>query len=115
MVVCPRDRKAFAAEVFIQKETSEHPNVVTFYNAYSHNGFLMVILEYMEAGALTDVLDLYGTGVIMIEEHMAYVLMETLKVRRRRKEMGEGLTFESFFLNTFFSLFPPLFFSLLGS
>jgi serine/threonine protein kinase len=43
-------------EIVIMKE-SHHNNVVNFLDSFLLNGDLWVVMEYMEGGALTDVID----------------------------------------------------------
>uniref|UniRef100_A0A7S4L1P0 Protein kinase domain-containing protein n=1 Tax=Paramoeba aestuarina TaxID=180227 RepID=A0A7S4L1P0_9EUKA len=79
MIVYPQDRDMFAAEIYIQRETCAHPNVVRFKHAFTFNGYLTVILEYMDAGCLTDVLEQHKFGLVLQEEQISFILLEVLK------------------------------------
>ena len=43
-------------EILVMKE-SQHPNIVNFLNSYLVRNDLWVVMEYMEGGALTDVIE----------------------------------------------------------
>lgn len=44
-------------EILVMKE-SQHPNIVNFLNSYLvKNNELWVVMEYMEGGALTDIIE----------------------------------------------------------
>ncbi|ORX50534.1 Pkinase-domain-containing protein [Hesseltinella vesiculosa] len=61
-------------EILVMKE-SQHPNIVNFLDAYLvRNSELWVIMEYMEGGALTDVID----NNSMTEQQIAVVCRETI-------------------------------------
>lgn len=55
---------------------SRHPNIVEYKETFSHEDSLWIVLEYMEGGALTDVL---GRNIKWQESHIAYVCREMLK------------------------------------
>lgn len=62
-------------EIFVMKE-SQHPNIVNFLDAYllrDHD--LWVVMEYMEGGALTDVID----NNTLEEDQIAAICLETCK------------------------------------
>jgi serine/threonine protein kinase len=47
-------------EIMVMKE-SQHPNIVNFLNSYLvKNNELWVVMEYMEGGALTDIIENNG-------------------------------------------------------
>jgi hypothetical protein len=78
MLVNPKNRIHLASEIYLQRETSEHPNIVRYIDGYLQDHHLSVVLEYMEAGNLTGVLELFP-DVMLPEPHMAYILLQTLK------------------------------------
>ncbi|CAO3588164.1 unnamed protein product [Absidia cylindrospora] len=60
-------------EILVMKE-SQHPNIVNFLDSYLvKNSELWVVMEYMEGGALTDVID----NNTMTEQQIATVCYET--------------------------------------
>ncbi|KAJ2962780.1 hypothetical protein NQZ79_g2085 [Umbelopsis isabellina] len=62
-------------EILVMKE-SQHPNIVNFLDSYLvKQNELWVIMEYMEGGALTDVID----NNTMTEQQIATVCMETTR------------------------------------
>lgn len=62
-------------EIMVMKE-SQHPNIVNFLEAYLRGtSDLWVVMEYMEGGPLTDIID----NVTLSEEHIATICLETCK------------------------------------
>ncbi|KAJ1031225.1 hypothetical protein NDA18_002443 [Ustilago nuda] len=62
-------------EILVMKE-SQHPNIVNFLNSFLvRNNELWVIMEYMEGGALTDVID----NNTLEEDQIAAICLETCK------------------------------------
>ncbi|KAJ9478828.1 Serine/threonine-protein kinase CLA4 [Pseudozyma hubeiensis] len=62
-------------EILVMKE-SQHPNIVNFLDSFLvRNNELWVIMEYMEGGALTDVID----NNTLEEDQIAAICMETCK------------------------------------
>ncbi|KAI8803158.1 kinase-like domain-containing protein [Cladochytrium replicatum] len=61
-------------EILIMKE-SQHPNIVNFRDAYLLRGDLWIVMEYMEAGALTDIID----NNTMNESQIAAVCQEAVR------------------------------------
>ncbi|KAF3907314.1 PAK-2p27 [Orbilia brochopaga] len=62
-------------EILVMKE-SQHPNIVNYLDAFlKGNSELWVIMEYMEGGALTDVID----NNPLEEDHIATICFETCK------------------------------------
>lgn len=55
---------------------SQHPNIVEYKETFAHQENLWILLEYMEGGALTDIL---GRTIKWKESHIAYVCREMLK------------------------------------
>jgi len=78
MLVNPKNRVHLASEIYLQKETSDHPNVVRYMNGFLKDHHLSVVLEYMDGGSLTQILELFP-GVTMTEPQISYVLLQTLK------------------------------------
>lgn len=63
-------------EILVMKE-SQHPNIVNFLESYLvKNNELWVIMEYMEGGALTDIID---NNNVLEEDQIAAICMETCK------------------------------------
>ena len=62
-------------EILVMKE-SQHPNIVNYLDSFLvNNADLWVIMEYMEGGALTDVID----NNTMTEQQIATVCLEVSK------------------------------------
>jgi serine/threonine protein kinase len=55
---------------------SQHPNIVEYKETFAHEDSLWILLEFMEGGALTDIL---GRSIKWKESHIAYVCREMLK------------------------------------
>jgi hypothetical protein len=63
-------------EILVMKE-SQHPNIVNFLDSYLvKNNELWVIMEYMEGGALTDIID---NNNLLEEDQIASICNETCK------------------------------------
>ncbi|ODV88332.1 hypothetical protein CANCADRAFT_58661 [Tortispora caseinolytica NRRL Y-17796] len=68
-------RELIVNEILVMKESS-HPNIVNFLEAYLRSKEdLWVIMEYMEAGALTDIID----NTTIAEPEIATICRETCK------------------------------------
>ncbi|EMR08541.1 hypothetical protein PNEG_03022 [Pneumocystis murina B123] len=68
-------RELIVNEILVMKE-SHHPNIVNFLDAYlAKNSELWVIMEYMEGGALTDIID----NNTLTEDQIAAISLETCK------------------------------------
>lgn len=68
-------RELIVNEILVMKE-SHHPNIVNFLDAYlSKSSELWVIMEYMEGGALTDIID----NNTLTEDQIAAISLETCK------------------------------------
>ncbi|KAJ3162771.1 Protein kinase [Geranomyces michiganensis] len=61
-------------EILVMKE-SQHPNIVNYLDSFLVKGELWVIMEYMEGGPLTDIID----GNTMNEAQIAAICLETIK------------------------------------
>ncbi|CCD22544.1 STE20 family serine/threonine-protein kinase NDAI_0A03870 [Naumovozyma dairenensis CBS 421] len=68
-------RKQLILNEIIVMKKSQHPNIVNFIDSYLVDGKLWVIMEYMEAGSLTDVV----TRCILREGQIGAVCREVLK------------------------------------
>ena len=68
-------------EIMVMKD-SKHPNIVNFLDAFLRNNFseLWVVMEYMEGGALTDVID---NNPAISEDQIATICLEASKHARR--------------------------------
>ncbi|KAJ3248061.1 Protein kinase [Chytriomyces hyalinus] len=62
-------------EIMVMKECGSHPNIVTYLDAYLVHNYLWVVLEYMEGGSLTDVIQ----DATLFEPLIARITFETLK------------------------------------
>ena len=61
-------------EIIVMKE-SRHPNIVNFLDAFLVKGDLWVVMEYMEGGPLTDVIE----NNTMSEAQISAICGETVK------------------------------------
>jgi serine/threonine protein kinase len=69
--------KDITTEIRIMK-ASVHPNIVNYINSYIVEDKLWVVMEFMAAGCLTEVLNQYS-AVRLTERHIATICLETLK------------------------------------
>ncbi|KAK0645918.1 kinase-like domain-containing protein [Cercophora newfieldiana] len=62
-------------EIMVMKD-NKHPNIVNFLDAFlrNNNAELWVVMEYMEGGALTDVID---NNPVITEEQISTICLET--------------------------------------
>ena len=63
-------------EILVMKD-SKHKNIVNFMDSYLRQGDLWVIMEYMEGGALTDVID---NNPHITEEQISTICLEVSTV-----------------------------------
>jgi hypothetical protein len=57
-----------------------HPNIIRCHEVYSFDGDVWIVMEAMDVGCLTQVLDfLRGRSYLLDEAHIAYILRETLR------------------------------------
>lgn len=70
--------KLLCAEIEIMKD-SKHPNIVGFIDAFIvDDNYLWVVMEYMDGGCLTDILEQFDT-IKLTEPQIALICRETLK------------------------------------
>lgn len=82
MVLSKQPRKELILDEIIIMKSSKHKNIVNFLEAYlKNNDTLWVIMEYMQGGALTDLIDNSPTAgtnkPALTEPQIAYILRET--------------------------------------
>jgi len=78
MRIVSENDKLFCTEISILKKC-QHENIIQYYDSLIVDGnFLWVVMEYMDGGNLTDVLEQYGK-IKMNEGHIAYVCFCTVK------------------------------------
>ena len=82
MVLSKQPRKELILDEIIIMKSSKHKNIVNFLEAYlKNNDTLWVIMEYMQGGALTDLIDNSPTSgtsdPALTEPQIAYILRET--------------------------------------
>ena len=65
----------FAVQVVVMRDY-HHPNIVEMYNSYLVNDELWVVMEFMEGGALTDIVtnSRYGSSLIIDRGRMGGVM-----------------------------------------
>lgn len=74
-------------EILVMKE-SQHPNIVNYLDSFLiRNNDLWVVMEYMEGGALTDVID----NNTMTEQQIATVCHEVSYISKERITTDECL------------------------
>jgi len=77
MALNAQNMKLLVNEIDIMK-SSKHQNIVEYIDSYIVNDKLWVVMEFMDGGCLTEVLEQFES-VQMTEEHIALVCLETLK------------------------------------
>lgn len=77
MKLTQQNTPLFAAEVRIMKD-SIHPNVVRFFESYIVRNELFVVMEYMDGGCLTDIIEQFET-FRLTEPQIAFVLQSVLQ------------------------------------
>jgi len=77
MTLANQNLKLLLTEIAIMKD-SHHPNIVDYIDSYIVEEKLWVVMEYMDGGCLTEILEHYDT-MPMQERHIARICFETLK------------------------------------
>jgi len=78
MPINKRNIKMLKTEISIMQVTN-HPNVVSYYNSFIvDKEKLWVVMEFMDKGSLTDILEQYEDGILMKESQIALVCLNTL-------------------------------------
>ena len=78
MKLTEENTKLMVNEIGIMR-TSSHPNIVDYFDSYLITSTeLWVVMEYMDGGCLTDILELHDQ-IKMKEDEIAYVCRETLR------------------------------------
>ncbi|BFU25188.1 serine/threonine protein kinase, putative [Entamoeba histolytica HM-1:IMSS-B] len=77
-IITSKNEKSLINEIEIMKNC-KHPNIVSFFGSYLEEGYVWVVMEFMDSGCLTEVLTEYENGFKMTEPQMAYVLREVMK------------------------------------
>jgi len=79
MPINGENHKLLCTEIKIMKD-SHHPNIVDFIDSFIVDDTqLWVVMEFMDRGCLTDVLEQFENGLSMNEPRIARVCLETLK------------------------------------
>jgi len=79
MTITNDNKKLLCTEINFMK-SSKHENIVEFIEAFICDGNkLWVVMELMDGGCLTDVLEQYPSGVQLSEQQIAHVCLQTLK------------------------------------
>jgi len=78
MALFPETKDMMAQEIFIMK-TCKHSNIVRYHDSFIVDFIeLWVVMEYLENGSLTDILNQHDFGLYLDEPHIAFVLLEIL-------------------------------------
>jgi len=67
-------KELIANEILVMRE-SQHPNIVNYLDSYLVNEELWVVMEYMDGGPLTDIIERNTIN----ETQIATICLETLK------------------------------------
>ena len=98
LLFLPNSRVHLASEIFLQKETSHHPNVVRYVDGYLQDHHLSVVLEYMDGGSLTQILELFPS-VTMTEVSWGRGKKHTKERKERRGGEHSKMTHIFFFFS----------------
>ncbi|KAL7718750.1 Protein kinase [Entamoeba marina] len=77
-IITSKNEKSLLNEIEIMRNCKQ-PNIVAFFGSYLEDGYVWVVMEYMDSGCLTEILTQYENGLRMNEQQMAYVLREVMK------------------------------------
>ncbi len=77
MTLANQNLKLLLTEIAIMKD-SHHPNIVDYIDSYIVEEKLWVVMEYMDGGCLTEILEHYD-HMPMQERHIARICFESLK------------------------------------
>jgi len=79
MTITNDNKKLLCTEINFMK-SSQHENIVEYIEAFIVDGNkLWVVMELMDGGCLTDVLEQYTSGISLNEGQIAHVCLQTLK------------------------------------
>jgi len=79
MTITNDNKKLLCTEINFMK-SSTHENIVEYIEAFISDGNkLWVVMELMDGGCLTDVLEQYPAGIHLSEYQIAHVCLQTLK------------------------------------
>jgi len=85
MVLKPSQKEALIAEMAIMRQ-SKHPSVVSFFGAYMVESKIWVVMELMDAGCLTEILDEFDV-LQMTEPQIARVCVDILSALNHMHQM----------------------------
>lgn len=79
MPITAENIKLLCTEIEIMKD-STHANIVGYIESFIvDDNQLWVVMEYMDGGCLTDILEQFENGLKLNEEQIAFICLETLK------------------------------------
>lgn len=73
-----QDRLPFILREIEIIATSAHPNIVRYIESFHMGEELWVVMEYMSAGSLYDIVKEYSNGIRFSESHVSYIIHELL-------------------------------------
>eukprot|EP01105_Mastigella_eilhardi_P025222 TRINITY_DN679_c0_g1_i5.p1 TRINITY_DN679_c0_g1~~TRINITY_DN679_c0_g1_i5.p1 ORF type:complete len:701 (+),score=145.19 TRINITY_DN679_c0_g1_i5:49-2103(+) len=78
MSLTPENVPVMSNEIAIMK-SSHHPNIVDYFDSFLEKSHLLVVMEFMSGGCLTEILEQYESGLHLNEGHIAYICACTLR------------------------------------
>eukprot|EP01136_Pigoraptor_vietnamica_P022580 Opistho-1_new@459 len=84
MNMAEQPRKELIINEILVMKAATHPNIVNYVDSYLVDGNLWVVMEYMQGGSLTDVID----TTVLSETQMAAVCRESLQGLRHLHSKG---------------------------